>query len=111
MERLLELPQRPDAVFAASDFAAMGAMQVLKSHGIQIPDEIALVGFANEPFGSFVEPGLSSVDQHSEEMGQFAARIFLEEVSVSEAVLPRKVVLTPDLIIRGSSLKSELKPI
>lgn len=106
MEALLKLPNPPDAVFAASDYSAIGAMQVIKEKGLRIPEDIALVGFANEPFTSFVEPGLSTIDQMSEEMGRFAANIFLEEVRLTNhTFMPRKTVLTPKLITRGSSKK------
>lgn len=106
MRQLLQLPFPPDAVFAASDYAAVGAMQAIKEKGLKVPEDVALVGFANEPFTSFIEPNLSTVDQHSEEMGQFAAKIFLEEIRAGkENYIPRKTVLSPQLIIRKSSLK------
>jgi LacI family transcriptional regulator len=104
MEQLLALPEPPDAVVSASDYAAIGAMQVLKERGIQIPGQVGLVGFANEMFTALVEPGLTTVDQHSERMGEFAARIFFEEIdSKNGSFVPRKTVLTPTLIVRGSS--------
>ncbi len=107
MTRLLELPEPPDAIFSASDYAALGAMQVLKEHKIGIPEQVGLVGFANEAFTSYVEPGLSSVNQHSERMGEFAARIFLEQVQApkDKPFMPRKTVLTPELVLRGSSMR------
>lgn len=106
MKPLLQLSHPPDAVFTASDYSAIGAMQVVKENGLSIPDDIALVGFANEPFTSFVEPGLTTINQWSEEMGQLAANLFLEEVLADDQVLmPRKKVLKPKLIIRGSSRK------
>jgi len=104
MEKLLQLHHPPDAVFAASDYAAMGAMQILKAYGKYIPEEVALVGFMNETFTSFVEPDLTSVDQLSENMGRLAASTFLEQVSNTNGdFAPRKIVLTPKLVIRGSS--------
>ncbi|MEL6945712.1 MAG: substrate-binding domain-containing protein, partial [Bacteroidota bacterium] len=106
VEHLLGLSKRPDAIFAASDYSALGAMQVLKEKSIKIPDEVALVGFADEPFAAIVEPKLSSVNQMSEQMGQFAAKIFLEHVkNESKEFIPAKTVLTPQLIVRASSQK------
>lgn len=106
MEQLLALPEPPDAVFSASDYAAVGAMQVLKERRILIPQEMGLVGFANEMFTSMVEPGLTTVDQHSERMGEFAARIFFEEMeAMGQGFIPRKTVLAPTLVVRGSSLR------
>ena len=64
MEQFLELPERPDAVYAAGDFAALGALQVLLERNIKVPEEIALVGFSNEPFTSYVNPSISTINQH-----------------------------------------------
>ncbi len=110
MRRLLQLPRLPDAVFSASDWAAIGAMQILKAEGFDIPGQMALVGFANEPFTSFVEPALTTVDQHSEKMGQIAADLFLAEVLAKDKDgIARKTVLAPQLITRASSLKRTAK--
>jgi LacI family transcriptional regulator len=106
MLQLLKLKEIPDAVFSSSAYGAMGAMQVLKENGYKIPEQVALVAFSNEPFTSFTEPALSTVDQHSMRMGNAAAEIFLEEINaVNEKFIPQKIVLKPELIIRASSLK------
>jgi LacI family transcriptional regulator len=106
MLQLLKLRQIPDAVFSASAYGAMGAMQVLKEKKIKIPQQVALVGFSNEPFTEFTEPALSTVDQHSLRMGNAAAQIFLEQISTDKKeFIPQKIVLKPELIVRGSSLK------
>ena len=69
-------------------------MQVLKEKGIKVPQDVALVGFSNEPYMSFTEPSLSTVEQHSMRMGNAAAEIFLEEVSDEDKkFIPQKIVL------------------
>ncbi|GAB3295112.1 LacI family DNA-binding transcriptional regulator [Hymenobacter humi] len=104
MKQLLDLPQRPDAVFSASDFSAVGALQVLKEHHLRIPEDIALSGFSNETFASLTEPKLTSVDQHCEEMGGAAVRLLLELVQErTRQQAPRKIVLQPQLLPRESS--------
>lgn len=106
MEQLLKLNVRPDAVFSASAYGAMGALQVLKEKQISVPGQVALVAFSNEPFTSFTDPALSTVDQHSMRMGNAAAQIFLEEItSENEKFIPQKIVLKPELIVRASSLR------
>jgi LacI family transcriptional regulator len=102
-QRLLELDQWPDAIFSSSDYAALGAMQWLKKRNVPIPGKIAIVGFSNEPFTSFVEPALTTVDQHSKRMGQFAARVFLEEIRHKEEHIPKQTILQPELIVREST--------
>ncbi|MBC8083846.1 MAG: LacI family DNA-binding transcriptional regulator [Hymenobacter sp.] len=107
MEYLLALPQPPDAVFSASDFSVVGALQLLKQRGIRIPQDVALAGFSNETFTSFTEPLLTSVDQRCEQMGQAAVRLFLEMRAESNGPFsPRRVVLQPDLMVRGSSRRT-----
>jgi LacI family transcriptional regulator len=109
MEQLLKLENRPDAVFSASDYGAMGAMQVLKENQIKIPQEIALAGFSNEPFTSFTDPPLTTVDQLSITMGNFTAELFFDQLSSETKPVSQKTVLTPKLIIRGSSMKKVLR--
>lgn len=107
MEELLRHPQPPDGIFAAGDHAAAGAMQVLQERQIKIPEEVAVVGFSNEPFSSMIKPALSTVDQHSETMGRLAAQAFLQQLNAAEAfsLPPQKKILSPDLLIRASSLR------
>tara|TARA_R110002096_G_scaffold412484_1_gene612984 strand:+ start:252 stop:1289 length:1038 start_codon:yes stop_codon:yes gene_type:complete len=104
---LLNMERPPDAIFSSSDFTALGAIQEIKEHGLKIPQDICVVGFANEPFTRFMELSISSVDQSPVEMGRIAAQVFLEEVSNGKKIKTEKqVVLTPELIIRKSSLKT-----
>lgn len=97
----------PDALFSASDYSAIGAMTALKDMGCKVPADVAIAGFSNEPFTSFVDPPLTTINQHSQRMGQFAARIFLDQISNRNGYTPGKTVLMPELIIRKSSLKSQ----
>ena len=106
-ENILARDLLPDAIFSASDYAAMGAIQELKKQSLQIPGDIAVVGFSNEPFTSLVEPSLTTVDQHTHNMGKSAAKLFLYQVQQEQSeIIPRKMVLQPELIIRESSSKA-----
>src|SRR5690606_39027466 len=62
-EKLLQMPNRPDAIFSTNDPAAMGAMQAIKEAGLKIPGDIAVVGFSNWFFSALMDPPLTSVDQ------------------------------------------------
>lgn len=106
---LLDSPRPPDAIFSSSDFVALGAIQEIKSRGINIPKDFCVVGFANEPFTRFMELSITSVDQSPVEMGRIAAQVFLEEVGNGKKLkLEKQIVLTPELIIRKSSLKANV---
>ena len=107
MQQLLSLKERPDAVYAASDYAALGALQVLNENQIKIPDDIALIGFGNEPFTGMVSPKISSMDQHSAEIGKLAALTFLKHAK-KETITQKleKQILETALIVRDSSKKN-----
>ncbi|WP_228530287.1 LacI family DNA-binding transcriptional regulator [Tamlana sp. I1] len=108
MLQLLSLKNRPDAVYVAGDYAALGALQVLKEQNIKIPNDIALVGFGNEPFTALVTPSITSINQHSEQIGKLAAKTFLEHAKTDTVKQTlNKKILDAELIIRDSSrLKS-----
>ena len=104
MEQLLKLENRPDAVYAAGDYAALGALQVMQESNVKVPDDIALVGFSNEPFTSYIKPSISSINQHSEKIGKLAAEAFLDRIKhPKKEVKLNKIILKPELIIRESS--------
>lgn len=107
MEKLLQLKNPPDAVYAAGDYAALGALQVLQENNINVPDDVALVGFSNEPFTSLITPSITSVYQQSKEIGKLVAEQFLHRVKDKnwEPKLSR-IILDPKLIIRASSKKN-----
>lgn len=106
MKKLLKLKKRPDAVYVASDYAALGALQVLNEQNIKIPEDICLVGFGNEPFTSLVSPSITSVNQHSSQIGKIAAETFIKRINYDnwEPTL-NKNILKSELIIRDSSNK------
>lgn len=98
----------PDAIFAASDFSALGALLTLKKHKIEIPGRVGIAGFANEPFTELTEPGMTSVEQHSEELGKTSARILIDRLeSNTKRELCSLVSFKPKLIIRESSLRKK----
>ncbi|MCB0471960.1 MAG: LacI family DNA-binding transcriptional regulator [Flavobacteriaceae bacterium] len=106
--KLLKLKQVPDAIFSSSDFVALGIIRELKSRGYSIPNDIAIVGFSNEPFTEFMELTISSVDQSPLEMGKIAAQVFLEQVNnPNKLKIEKKVVLPSQLHVRMSSVKNE----
>ena len=104
MERLLKLKNRPDAVYIASDYAALGALQILNENEVNVPKDIRLIGFGNEPFTSLVTPSISSIKQHSKDIGRLAAETFLKRVEEAELKQSlNKIILNAELIIRDSS--------
>jgi DNA-binding LacI/PurR family transcriptional regulator len=101
MQQLLEAHPDLDAVFAASDPMALGAMRVLKHSGRRIPDDVAVVGFDDSPIGPHTDPALSTVHQPVEEMGRQMTRLLLARIR-GDAVNHLEIVLPTRLIVRGS---------
>lgn len=109
MENIINKGIALDAVFSSSDYAVMGAMQVLKEKGFKIPEQVMLAGFGNEPFTSFTDPPITTVDQKSIPMGRITAETFFELLNGEKNNnIPQKTVLKPELIIRKSTQKNNL---
>jgi DNA-binding LacI/PurR family transcriptional regulator len=95
----------PDAIFTVSDRLALGAMLALKERGLRIPEDVAIVGFNDEPIMSLMTPKLSSVAQPAFEMGRRATRLFIEQIHAEGKPDVETIVLKPQLMIRESSLR------
>ncbi|RJE72506.1 LacI family DNA-binding transcriptional regulator [Reichenbachiella sp. MSK19-1] len=93
----LVMNENIDALLAYSDYLAFDAVQVLRRLGKRVPEDVAVVGFADEPIASYMTPQLTSVHQPAFEMGQKAAGILLDELSnpsqaISSLVLPNQLI-------------------
>jgi len=101
--KLLELDQLPDAVFAANDPVAIGAFQKIREQGLKIPENIALLGFCNNPISQLVEPAITTVNQPAYQVGKRAAELLLEQINSPKNFILRKEVLKTELIVRDST--------
>ncbi len=104
---LWSLNPRPDAIFSASDFSAAGGIKAAQTLGVRVPEDLAFMGFSNEPFTELITPSLSSVDQQTLTMGQRAARRAIDAIQHRNAldVSHERLVLSPKIILRASSLR------
>ena len=102
MAQLLERRPDVDAVFAASDLMAAGALRVLKEHGRRIPDDVAVVGFDDSSTARTTDPQLTTVRQPVELFGREMAHMLLRQVETPDAGV-QKLVLGTELMIRGST--------
>lgn len=100
----LSLSPRPDAIFAANDNCAAACMIALKNRGIRIPEDMAVVGFNDDPVCSIIEPNLSSIHYPGYEMGEIAARSLINHLAgIENIALTHDIVLRSELIVRASS--------
>jgi LacI family transcriptional regulator len=74
------LPQRPDAVFAASDTMAIGALQAIRDAALRVPEDIALIGFDDISAAAYTFPPLSTVAQPVGELGREAVRLLIDRI-------------------------------
>jgi LacI family transcriptional regulator len=102
--RLLGMMRRPTAVFCANDLLALGVLQALFTAGVDVPREMAIVGYDDIEFASAAAVPLTSVRQPAATMGSLAAELLLEEADAGGAHEHRQVVLQPELVVRGSTL-------
>jgi LacI family transcriptional regulator len=103
---ILKMKPLPDGAFITNDFSAAVCMQTLKEHGINIPEDIAIVGFNNDAIGKIVEPQLTTIDYPGIDMGEIAARNLINHLKgISNINHTQTIVIRSDLIIRKSSLK------
>jgi LacI family transcriptional regulator len=104
MKHLLNNNSKMDAVFCVEDFTALGAMQVLKEQRIKIPKEMGVVGFANESFGKYISPTLTTIDQQTILMGEEAAKLFIKLIDRDNIYAEiESVVLQPIIVERESA--------
>ncbi|WP_372351146.1 LacI family DNA-binding transcriptional regulator [Streptomyces sp. KL116D] len=102
MRSLLARSPKLDAVFAASDVMAAGAMLELRRQGRRIPEDVAVVGFDDSYIARYAHPSLTSVRQPVEEIGSTITRVLLEEIA-DPGSQRQKLVLPTELIVRDSS--------
>nr|WP_315150350.1 LacI family DNA-binding transcriptional regulator [uncultured Flavobacterium sp.] len=97
-----------DGIFSANDNAAIGAIKYLKGEGIKIPEDIAIVGFSNEPISSVIEPSLTTIDQPGFEMGKIATTLLLSQIDEKlDTHPPETIIMESRLIERNSSKKKK----
>jgi LacI family transcriptional regulator len=106
MRRLLALPRPPDAVFAANDMMALGAMSAIRDAGLAVADDISLVGFDNVPMTGLMAPGLTTMAMPMNELGGAAARLIEEQLAHGGRHKPVRHTFSAELVIRQSSLRA-----
>ena len=108
MEQLLERSPDLDAVFAASDVMASGALRVLRQRGLRVPDDVAVIGFDDiVSVAEWTDPPLTTIRQDIEEMGRMMARLLLRALDPAtvpgQASVLAPIVTPTQLVVRASA--------
>ena len=101
--KLLDMPNPPDGLFSANDTAAVSAIMCAKKRGLKIPEDLAIIGFNDDPLASIVQPALSTIFHPAIEMGKISAEKILEHLQNFKKNTAQLTVLDTELIIRDSS--------
>jgi len=104
---LLQLTPIPDAVVVTDDCSAMAVMKVFQEEGLSVPNDIAVTGFNDEPFTSYISPPLTTVSRPGYLMGMKAMELLIETIRKNKTTTDcEKIILESDLVIRNSTIRS-----
>ena len=107
--KLLSMKDRPTAIFATNDIAAIGVLKAAKDRGIKVPYDLSVVGFDNIETGAYLEVPLTSVSQPVNEMGEMATQILMKRIECEKNDINeneiKRVALRPKLVIRNTTRK------
>jgi LacI family transcriptional regulator len=107
VRQLLKMTKMPDGIFTANDTSAVACIRELKQAGLRIPQDVAVVGFNNDPIARVIEPNLTTIHYPGEEMGEVAATTLLNGLKNLTSGNLNTMVLRHELIVRQSSLKKK----
>ncbi|MFG3128074.1 substrate-binding domain-containing protein [Streptomyces tendae] len=100
--RLLDAAEPPDAVVCANDLIAIGALDVARERGLDVPGRLAVTGYDDIDAASMVSPALTTVVNPAREIGRSAARLLIDRLDGDEGPA-REVVLTHEVVRRTSA--------
>ena len=108
-ETIMKMKPMPDGVFVSNDNCAVGCMLALKRAGVRIPEDIAFVGFNNDPVSKVIEPNLTTISYSGYEIGEVAARNLINHLKGNTVMnAASTIILRSELIIRESSQKNKV---
>ena len=106
--KILDMIEPPDALFTVNSLLAAGALQAIRERNLTIPDDIALVTFDETTWASLVQPAITLIAQPTYEIGKTATELLLQRIA--DPTRPtRHVILTGQLLVRGSSTRRQRK--
>ena len=104
--KLFYAPSHPDGILAFSDQIAVSVMLAAKERGIAIPEDLAIIGFNNEPVGELLDPSLTTIDQPGFRMGEESAQLLINELKKPSNLFEKRI-LKSFLVVRNSTNKNK----
>jgi LacI family transcriptional regulator len=102
MRLLLELAEPPTAVFTVNNLVAVGAIEAVRAHNLEVPDDVALVCYDDIEYASRLYPFLTVMSQPAETLGKLGTQLLLERIEGRAPEQPRLVVLPAQFVVRQS---------
>ena len=107
---LFDLASPPDGIFSANDSAAVGVIQCAKKRGLKIPQDIAIIGFNDDPIASIIDPGLSTITHPSVKMGQTSPKKIISHLKSSKKDNITEITfLNTEVVVRESSNRHSIE--
>lgn len=104
LQQLMQLENKPDAIFCINDPVAIGVYQQLQVYNMKVPEDLAVVGFSNNEISSLIQPALTTVDQSVKKMGERAGQILISQIETKGQITGNKIeVMEANLIVRDSA--------
>jgi LacI family transcriptional regulator len=104
--KLFDLNPIPDGIFAAGDIIAVSAVQTAKKRGIKVPEDVAVIGFNNDPISQIIDPPLSTITHPAEKMGKAAADIIIKNLKKAKGDEVKEITfLNTEVLARESSAR------
>lgn len=92
MEKLLQLESPPTAVFVAGDQMAIGAIEAVHEYGLRVPEDISIIGYDDIEMIKYITPKLTTIRQDTDEIGEAAAELLLEQMTAKERRTERRII-------------------
>ncbi len=102
--KLFDLKNPPDGIFSSGDIIAVSAIQTAKKRKIKVPEELAVIGFNNDPISQIIDPNLSTISHPASKMGKMSAEIILKNLkSLKKDDIKEITFLNTEVLVRESS--------
>lgn len=102
-ESLLRLPEPPDGVFCFTDWLALGVLRALHNHGVRVPEDIAVVGFDNIPYGRVATPSITTIAPDKRQIARISVDLLAARLGARGHREPHSTIVDYELVVREST--------
>ncbi len=109
--KLMQMENKPDAIFCISDIVAIGVLSGLKKCGIKIPEEVGVLGFSDSDLALVSSPQLSSIHQPGKRIGKKSIKLVLEHIVHHKDITHENIVMKTRLVVRASTSRNTIRDV